>query len=157
MDVTTMLSTASLIKKLKTAYPQFRFNESSDYLWSPSEQAVYFADNKDNNYEYILHELSHGLLAHADYNYDVELVAMERAAWDKAIELAKDYNLVIKEDLVESNLDSYRDWLHARSTCPNCKATGLQTKKQTYTCPACTHKWRVNEARVCALRRFSIN
>lgn len=155
MDVTTMLSTASLIKKLKTAYPQFQFKQSSDYLWSPSEQAIYFADGK-NGFEYLLHELSHGLLEHADYNYDVELLAMERAAWDKATELAKGYDLAINDDTIESNLDSYRDWLHARSTCPVCKATGLQIKKLTYSCPACSHQWRVNEARVCALRRFSI-
>lgn len=156
MDVTIMLSTASLIKKLKAAYPQFQFKQSDDYLWSPSEQTVYFADDKDNC-EYLLHELSHGLLEHADYNYDVELIAMERAAWDKATALAKDYNLAINDDAIESNLDSYRDWLHARSTCPACKAVGLQTKKLTYSCPACSNRWRVNEARVCALRRFSIN
>jgi hypothetical protein len=150
-----MLSTASLIKKLKTAYPRFIFKQADDYLWSPSEQAVYFSDD-NNGHGYLLHELSHGLLRHVDYSHDIELIAMERAAWDKAVELAKDYNLDINDETIESNLDSYRDWLHARSTCPVCSATGLQTKKLTYSCPACSHKWRVNEARVCALRRFSI-
>ena len=81
---------------------------------------------------------------------------MERAAWDKAVLIALDFGQTIDTNTVESTLDSYRDWLHARSTCPNCQATGLQIKKQTYSCPACRHTWRVNEARICALRRFSL-
>jgi lipopolysaccharide biosynthesis regulator YciM len=127
-------------------------------LWSPGNQTVYYAENSTDKdgYAYLLHELSHGLLEHTDYDRDVALITMERAAWDKANELAVKYDLTIDDDLVESNLDSYRDWLHARSTCPNCGATGLQTKKLGYSCPACDQKWRVNEARVCALRRFTI-
>jgi DnaJ-class molecular chaperone len=53
-------------------------------------------------------------------------------------------------------MNSYRDWLHARSTCPVCQATGMETKKSIYTCPACRHQWRVNEARICSLRRYHI-
>ena len=152
-----MPSTCSLIKKLSADYPSITFKEADDYLWSPSEKTVYYVnDSADDDCTYLLHELSHGLLNHTDYDRDVELIRMERAAWDKALELAKNYQLTIDEELVESTLDSYREWLHARSTCPACRATGLQTKKRIYSCPACGHKWRVNEARVCALRRFSI-
>ncbi len=150
-----MPSTASLIHQLKTNYPQFSFKKSKRFLWSPSEQTVYYTDS-DNDYSFLLHELSHGLLDHVGYNRDIELLAMERAAWDKAVDLAPDYKLKISDDTVESTLDSYRDWLHARSTCPNCKATGLQIKQRVYSCPACHHTWRVNEARICALRRFSL-
>ena len=153
-----MPSTCSILKKLKSDYPTVNFQPADDYLWSPGEKTVYYAENltDKDGYAYLLHELSHGLLGHSDYDRDVTLIAMERAAWDKAKELAVKYSLTIDDDLVESNLDSYRDWLHARSTCPNCDATGLQTKKLGYRCPACDQKWRVNEARVCALRRFSI-
>ena len=153
-----MPSTYSILKKLKSDYPTIDFQPADDYLWSPSKQTVYYSEkysNKDG-YAYLLHELSHGLLKHCDYDRDVTLIAMERAAWDMAKDLSGKYNLTIDEDFIESNLDSYRDWLHARSTCPNCGATGMQTKKLAYSCPACSHKWRVNEARVCALRRFSI-
>jgi hypothetical protein len=150
-----MPSTASLTARLRHDYPQFKFKKNSDYLWSPSDKTVYYTAS--NSYELLLHELSHGLLGHVDYDRDIELIAMERAAWDKATELAKSYNITVSEDLVESALDSYRDWLHARSSCPNCNATGLQIKRQTYSCPACSHAWRVNEARICALRRYDSN
>jgi hypothetical protein len=150
-----MPSTASLIQRLKTDYPQFTFAKGPDYLWSPTDHTVYYKQS-DATPAFLLHELSHGLLAHTDYTRDIELIAMERAAWDRAVVLAGTYDLSIEDDLIETTLDSYRDWLHARSTCPNCQATGLQTKKQVYTCPACSHSWRVNEARICALRRFAI-
>lgn len=150
-----MPSTASLIQRLKTDYPQFSFAPGADFLWSPSDHTVYYKQNADSP-AFLLHELSHGLLSHSDYSRDIELIAMERAAWDHALTLADMYGTSIDDDLIETTLDSYRDWLHARSTCPKCQATGLQTKKQIYNCPACGHSWRVNEARICALRRFSI-
>jgi ribosomal protein L37AE/L43A len=155
MDVITMHSTTLLIQQLKTDHPQFSFKKAKRFLWSPSEHTVYYTDTDDEQ-AYLLHELSHGLLNHVEYNRDIELIAMERAAWDKAQELAPTYGLTIDADTIQKTLDSYRDWLHARSTCPTCKATGLQIKQQIYTCPACHHSWRVNEARICALRRFSI-
>jgi tRNA(Ile2) C34 agmatinyltransferase TiaS len=102
----------------------------------------------------LLHELSHGLLNHADYNYDIELIAMECKAWDKVGELAKKYEIVINDNIIQLTLDTYRDWLHSRSTCPSCKATGIQDGKKSYSCLACGYKWRVNEARICALRRY---
>jgi hypothetical protein len=155
MDAITMPSTTSLIQQLKTNYPQFTFKKAKRFLWSPGESTVYYT-GADDSYAFLLHELSHGLLDHADYHRDIDLVAMERAAWDKAVELAPKYDLTISEDTVETTLDSYRDWLHARSTCPECMAIGLQTKQHTYTCPACNHTWRVNEARICALRRYNV-
>lgn len=155
MDVITMPSTTSLINQLKRDYPQFDFKKSSRFLWSPSEKTVYYTSSSDDS-SFLLHELSHGLLGHVDYDRDIELVAMERAAWDKAIELGTKYAIIITNKTVESTLDTYRDWLHARSTCPSCQANGLQIKHKTYNCLACGHSWRVNEARVCALRRYSI-
>lgn len=150
-----MPSTASLIQRLKTDYPQFTFAAGADFLWSPSDHTVYYKQTSGSP-AFLLHELSHGLLGHTDYTRDIELIAMERAAWDRALTLAGTYDLSIEDNLIENTLDSYRDWLHARSTCPECQAIGLQTKKQIYACPACGHSWRVNEARICALRRFSI-
>lgn len=82
---------------------------------------------------------------------------MERDAWQYAKDtLGQTYDQAILDDTVEDALDSYRDWLHARSTCPACQATGIQTKKEEYKCLACRTKWRVNEARICALRRYKL-
>jgi len=152
MDATTMPSTPLLITQLKKAYPQFEFLPGTGYAWSPINRVVYFKENGDQD-ALLLHELSHALLDHTDYTRDIELLAMERAAWDTALALAPTYGAAVDEETAQTTLDSYRDWLHARSTCPACQATGLQTKKKTYTCVACRHTWDVNEARICGLKR----
>lgn len=151
MDAIIMPSTLSLISKLKKAYPQFDFQPGAKYAWSPVQKTIYYV--ADNNTAQLLHELSHAVLVHSNYRRDVELLAMEREAWDTATSLAVPYGLHISNDTVQTTLDTYRDWLHARSTCPSCRATGLQTKKITYTCVACRHTWDVNEARICGLKR----
>ena len=151
-----MPSTATLISQLKIEYPQYSFVKSTDFLWSPDKKTIYYREKDDDDYVYILHELSHALLAHLCYGHDITLITMEREAWDKAAELANDRNLTIQSDVIQSSLDTYRDWLHSRSTCPKCQATGLQSEKNIYNCLSCGHKWRVNEARSCSLRRYKI-
>jgi hypothetical protein len=155
MDVIIMPSTISLIQQLKIDYPQFKFKKSSNFSWSHSDSTIYYA-NTDDDLAYLFHELSHAILNHIDYNRDIELLAMEAKTWDKATEIAIKYNIQIDDDMVQSTLDTYRDWLHKRSTCPKCTATGVQTKKQAYKCLACGHQWQVNESKTCALRRYKI-
>lgn len=147
-----MLSTNSLIKKLKNDYPQFSFIKNDLCYWSSQDNTIFF--NKKDQPEYILHELAHALLNHISYNYDIELIAMERDAWEKAKKLSEKYSILIDEKLVQKNLDTYRDWLHARSTCKKCQSIGVQTSKNTYKCVACGACWRVNDARQHALRRY---
>ncbi len=152
-----MLSTTLLVSQLQTNYPQFLFKKGDCFSWMPAEKTIYYTDKDENWRILLLHELAHGLLDHTDYNHDIELVAMERKAWDKASELAQNYKIKIDNNVIQSTLDTYRDWLHERSTCPNCNATGVQTEQYRYKCIACSHEWRVNEARVCALRRYKLN
>ena len=151
-----MPSTISILSSLKTNYPQFSFKLGDNFLWSSSDNTIYYDRTSKNQSVFLLHELSHALLGHASYMRDIQLITMERQAWDYTMELAPKYNVAISDEMVQSTLDSYRDWLHARSTCPSCKATGLQINKFAYSCPACSHKWRVNEARTCDLRRYTV-
>lgn len=151
-----MRSMSSLIHKLKTTYPDIAFVEAEQFSWSPSERTVFYNPTQAHPAPLLLHELSHASLEHRDYRRDIELVAMETAAWDKARLLAEEYTVRMNEAVVQDHLDTYRDWLHARSTCPECSANGYQVEKFQYECPACAHKWRVNEARLCALRRYSL-
>lgn len=144
-----------LLLSLKSDFPQFRFELSDDFLWSYRDNIIYYTKNNDQ-VEYLFHELAHGLLSHSSYQTDVELIAMERQAWEKACEIAKSYNILITDDFVQSNLDSYRDWLHARSKCPECKATGMQTDKITYKCPECAQAWQVNDAKNRNLKRYKV-
>jgi len=155
MDATTMPSTLSLLPKLVADFPTIAFAPGERFAWSPDQHTVFYNEDESAGVELLLHELSHGLLEHRDYAKDVELLAMEAAAWEKAKELAAIYEVKIDEDAAENNLDTYRDWLHARSTCPTCEAVGYQTKKDTYSCVACGGAWRVNEARLCGLRRYA--
>lgn len=151
-----MQSITLVIKSLKKDYPDFHFSIGDDFLWSHKDKTIYYSAN-DDEISFLFHELAHAVLGHRDYKKDVELLKMEATAWEKAIELAKKYKIKIDDDLVESTLDTYRDWLHARSTCTKCQAIGLQIKKDTYKCIACDNHWRVNEARSCALRRYNLN
>lgn len=156
MDVTTMPLIHSLLPKLISDFPHLTFTPGELFSWSPSKQTVFYSEEDDKNVTLLLHELSHGLLEHRRYSKDVELLAMEAAAWDKTLDLAKTYGVTLTPDLAEQNLDTYREWMHARSTCPNCEATGYQSAKDTYSCVACGHKWRVNEARLCGLKRYQL-
>jgi hypothetical protein len=151
-----MPSTTSLATKLRRDFPLFAFTASDSFRWSPQDKTVFY-DSRSEDTASLLHELGHAQLNHADYSKDIELIEMERDAWECAVRtLANAYAVTISDDYVQRALDTYRDWLHARSTCPHCKATGVQMKKNLYKCVACSTRWRVNDARVCALRRYTI-
>ncbi len=124
--------------------------------WDHTACAITYAPHAPDTEAYFLHECGHALLGHCGHPHDVELISMERAAWDKAHELGAQYGVTIDAALIESSLDTYRDWLHARSLCPLCSATGVQTATHGYRCLACAHEWRSNDARTCSLRRYRI-
>lgn len=147
------MPSTSLIKALSQDFPGISFTRSDTFLWSPEEQTVYYKNTSD--IDSLLHEVAHAALGHSNYTFDVELLKMERAAWSYASDtLAPKYGLSFDKDIPEAMLDTYRDWLHSRSLCPNCEATGLQIDKKHYKCLACTSSWRVNEAKSCGLRRY---
>ena len=151
-----MPSITSVLTILKSAYPQFSFLPADQARWDPATLTVYY-EVSDSSLAELFHELAHGLLGHATYRRDIELIGIERDAWEHALQLASTYNVQIDQETIEDALDSYREWLHARSLCPTCSATGIQASQSTYTCLVCQSTWRVNEAKTCALRRYKIN
>ena len=62
---------------------------------------------------------------------------MEREAWEKARKLASKYEVEFDDEVAEQELDSYRDWLDAKSRCPVCGLTRYQTPDGMYHCPKC--------------------
>ena len=155
MVATTMPSIDLLIKSLAADFPKLTFHEADYFSWAPSTNTISFSLSEPHGAERLLHEVAHAELAHKGYERDIDLIAMERDAWQRArTTLSDKYDLAISSEVVEAHMDTYRDWLHARSTCPHCTATGLQIGKKTYKCLACLKTWDVNEARVCALRRY---
>lgn len=156
MDATIMLSTTSLANNLQPDFSAFIFKASDEFRWAPQENTIFY-DQTSDDYASLLHELAHAVLQHENYTKDITLIEMERDAWQYAVTtLAPKYKTTINDNIVQDSLDTYRDWLHARSTCPNCKATGVQTKKSQYKCVLCATQWRVNDARICALRRYTL-
>ena len=134
------------LNRLITDFPQFTFEEHEVFHWSPRHTTVYYNSAKLERPEGIfqlLHELSHALLDHIYYESGIELLRMGAAAWEKARELAKRYDIKISSKHVERCLDSYRDWLHLRSTCPNCKSISLEVSPNSYHCFNCSQRWNV--------------
>lgn len=170
MDISTILD------RVQSAHPAIAFQTADTYYWSPENRTVNYKKNdKDEHGVWsLLHECGHALLNHTKYYSDFELVRMEMEAWEKAKELASELQkelgsqsldlggaavpsildsqssiLTIEEDHIQDCLDSYRDWLHKRSLCPDCRLSSIQTDSHTYTCVFCHKKWRVTAARFC--------
>lgn len=155
MAVISMPSTHSLVKTLQQDHPTISFVASDQYEWIPTTRTLQYRD-ESTGAPLILHELAHALLGHSSYKRDIELVRIEQEAWQHArTALASQYSIVIEEEVIEQSLDTYRSWLHQRSTCPHCTATGVQKERFIYNCAACGAQWRVNEAKLCALRRYT--
>ncbi len=137
---------------LKNDYPHLLFIQGASFFWSPQDKAIHYNPARLTEIEgkwSLIHEVAHGLLGHTTYKTDYELLSYEVAAWNKALDIAHNYSLDIKNEHIEECLDSYRDWLYARSTCPTCKLNSLQVKPDTYKCLNCLCKWRVSPSRFC--------
>lgn len=141
-----------LLTRITADYPHLSFAESTTFSWHAGKQRVSYQKDHKNSPEGIfslLHELGHALLAHEKYTYDVELLKIEVAAWDKARSLAATYDVELDEDHIQDCLDTYRDWLHLRATCPVCYARSLQPTEGRYHCFNCQAEWTVTGSRLC--------
>lgn len=148
-----------LVDKLTKEYPDLNFTLSDSFCWSPDRQTVYYAVYKNKNPKHswtLLHETAHALLNHKTYQTDLELLKMETEAWEKAQALAKQYDITISFNYIEDCLDSYRDWLHLRSNCPQCNMRCLQKDSHHYQCHNCKHIWKVSGSRLCRPYRLSV-
>lgn len=146
-----MQSINSLINQLRNDFPDILFEKGDFFSWSPIKNTVYYSENED--IRLLIHELAHAVLGHTSYDRDIELIKIETTAWEKTKELAEKYQINIDDDFIQSNLDTYREWIHQRSICPDCHSNGLQFKKDTYECVVCRTKWTVNDSKFSALRR----
>jgi hypothetical protein len=152
----SMVKIKSLISNLNKAYPHIIFNESIVDKWSPETQTVNYNPSQSHAEVYLLHELAHALLGHESYKKDIELLQIERDAWSYAKKtLAPQFQTTISDELIDTSLDTYRDWIHTKSTCPRCEASGLEIAPRQYFCICCSHRWRVNEGIASHVKRYS--
>ena len=151
MDVMSTLKPIlrNFLKRLRADYPQFKFQNGHRENWSPHTKTVTFsAKQPERELKFgVLHELAHALLEHKDYTSDLELLKLESEAWHLAAKLGRKYQVKISENHIQNCLDTYRDWLHKRSRCPNCGVHVIQHSPSTYKCFNCGLNWRVSHER----------
>ena len=125
-----------LAGKIKEDFPGLRFRKGAKFAFRPPRTIMLGPD--EPFWELLmLHEVSHAILRHRDFKMDIERLKMEVAAWEKARELAEKYDVEVNEDIIQRELDTYRDWLHQKSRCPKCGLTRFQTPDSRYHCPRC--------------------
>ena len=152
-------SMEKLIRKLSSDFPYINFVSGEGFCWSPQTKTVIYnieSGRKNANWT-LLHEVAHAKLGHKTYSSDVQLLRIEVDAWQEACRLAKLYgiNVEINDDHIQNCLDSYRNWLHQRSTCPTCDNHCLQIDSSHYRCFNCHTIWKVTTSRFCRPYRIA--
>jgi len=149
-----------LLEKLRSDYPAIAFTKGATFFWSPKNSTVTYAAGSTQPEVAkwsLLHEVSHGILGHKRYLSDFELMQLEVEAWQYAKGLAKSYDIKINPEHIQDCLDTYRDWLHMRATCPNCGTVSTQKDPKTYECFNCRTSWHVSNSRFCRPYRRRAN
>ena len=134
------------ISVLKRDFPEINFKSDEEFYWSNQENTIFYRPESlvdEEGVFRLLHEIGHAINNHSSFTSGIELLKLEVEAWEKAKQIASNYNLVINNGFIENCLDSYRDWLHLRSTCPNCKNIAVEAEVNQYHCFNCFSKWKV--------------
>ncbi len=127
---------ADFLEKIKNDFPDFRFVSGKKFAFRPPRTIVIGPPDSQDKL-LLLHELGHATLGHKNFKTDVARLKMEAEAWEKARKIAPKYRVKIDEDLIQDELDTYRDWLHNKSRCKTCGLTCYQTPDGEYHCPRC--------------------
>jgi hypothetical protein len=133
---------SNLLETLRSDFPEISFEEDAElFFYSPSDNCVHIGPAAPHDDLLTLHELAHATLGHKGYSLDIELVRLEVEAWERTLELAAKYHVEADPSDIDEHLESYRDWIFTRSTCPRCEMTGYQDSKRIYHCPHCYSRW----------------
>ncbi len=146
----------NVLKQIQNDFPDVHFVPKDSFYWSSRNSTIFYVPEALLSIEgswSLLHELGHALLEHKFFKSDFGLLKLEVEAWVKAQTIASTYQVEISQDHIEDCLDSYRDWLYQRSTCPHCLSSSLQIEASTYRCFNCYNTWRVSASRTCRTYR----
>jgi len=140
-----------IIIALQLIYPKVVFANGDQFSWSAQTKTITYSQTSDTSSDTwsLLHEVGHATLEHSDFETDIDLLLKESAAWEVAQQLGVKYKTVVPQYYIDNCLDSYRDWLNKRSTCPYCGSQGLQTSIKVYMCINCNRPWCVTQNRLC--------
>lgn len=137
---------ATFLAKIKSDYPSLRFVSGRKFAYRPPRTIVFPDGFEEASFDVssdtpeallLMHELGHALCHHRSFKTEVGRLKMEVEAWEKARELCPTYGVFVDDELIETELDSYRDWLHQKSRCPECGLTRFQTPDGNFHCPRC--------------------
>ncbi len=125
-----------LVEQIKRDNLGLVFKEGKKFAFRPPKTIIVGPEEPKAEL-LLLHELGHAMLGHRDFRTHIDRLKMENDAWEKAKELAVKYGVEYDEELAQSELDTYREWLHKKSCCPVCGLTRFQTPDSSYHCPRC--------------------
>ena len=142
---------SNFLADLKSLYPNFRFQPGPRFLFRPPNTIFYEPSNPNNaNNSFqdfalqLLHELGHAVSGHRNFQLSIDRIKIETEAWHAAQTILENhhnlqtkYHLFFNQDFAEAHLDTYRRWLHQKTTCKKCGLTMFQDKNQTWYCPHC--------------------
>lgn len=151
------MKTQSTLHKCKNLVPYVDFLPANSFYWSPKNASVYYVPDllkKPEGNWALIHETAHALLGHSRYESDYELLILEMETWEKSKQIGIKIHNKITEDHIQNCMDTYRNWLYSRSTCPNCSQNGLQISNLHYECVNCLKEWRVSKSRFCRSYRM---
>ena len=155
-----MNSISNILPTLKRDFPDITFQSGDSFFWSPRDKRITYTTHQDiaeHGVWALLHEVSHAVLGHAQYQNDFELIKLESSAWQHAKRLGKNYNVSIDGEHIQDCLDTYRDWLHKRATCPTCGVVSIQRSDRLYQCFNCQTTWSVPRSPLCRVTRRVIS
>jgi len=137
-------------------FPDIKFVRSDRFKWDSGVSTIFYSLGSKNGLWSLFHELGHMKLGHREYRSDFSLLKMESQAWHKAREIASEHKIKIDSQHIEKCLDSYRDWLYARSSCRQCLQAGIEITTGLYRCINCSFSWKVSPQRFCRVYRRSL-
>jgi hypothetical protein len=155
-----MSKVLSTLDTLQKKYPSISFKEGKLFSWSPKDTTVIYTlsyEDEDHAVWALIHEVAHGVLNHKHYKNDIDLLRHEVDAWHNAKDIANSIHISIDDNHIQDCLDTYRDWLHKRATCPNCSVVGLQQDNGYYGCFNCQTRWKVPDSPLCRVSRVVIS
>jgi len=149
-------SIVNILPQLKTDFPDITFIQGDSFFWTPSERKITYTSHQDvaeHGVWSLLHEVSHAQLGHKTYENDFELLKIEASAWQTAKKLGKKYAINIDLEHIQDCLDTYRDWLHKRASCPSCSVVSIQRNDGVYQCFNCLTTWKVPRSPLCRVTK----
>lgn len=141
----------ALASRLSALLPGIVIQAGEALCWSPKTGIITYRldDASPENLWGLLHEAGHAKLQHTTYASDMELLLLEVAAWEEALTIGRQLGSEINQEHIQDCLDTYRDWLHQRSTCPRCGIVSFQASPKQYRCYNCAKNWAVSSSRLC--------